>query len=84
MGFVIKNCLSNSFAYYVKPLGLKRKLSFECLRKTYSTFSKKAGGEDFSKDITTHTNKEVMKNHYWNKFEAARTHEIFPRIFEKK
>jgi len=80
----IKNCLSNSFAYYIKPLSIKRDLSFECLRKTYATFSKKAGGEDFSLNATVHTNKEVMKAHYWNKFEAARTHEVFPRIFPKK
>lgn len=68
----IKNCLSNSFAHHIEPLGLKRNLSFECLRKTYATFSNQAGGEEFSMDVTKHTNKEVMIKQYWNKIEKGK------------
>lgn len=42
-----------------------------------------AGGEDFFISYKP-SKQEVMKNNYWNKFEAARTHEKFPRIFLKK
>lgn len=71
-GKVLCDTMSRSFAHYIKLTGVKKNLSFKCLRKTYITNLAITMGSRTAM-VTGHSGNDILQRHYINQFEIAQS-----------
>ncbi len=78
---VMADTLSRGFSHYYNQLKTGRRLTFKCLRKTYITNLEIFMGRGHTRDVTGHTNDQVIERSYLDKREiakAAHGFQVFP------
>lgn len=71
-GRVMSDILSRGFSHYYDQLNTGKKLTFRCLRKTYITNLEIFMGRGNTKEVTGHSNDQVIQKNYIDKREIAK------------
>lgn len=72
-GRVMSDILSRGFSHYYDQLNTERNLTFKCLRKTYITKMDIYRGKGKVKEITGHSNDQVIQGSYVDGKEIAKS-----------